>query len=271
LTEKENELGLTLHERRSSRNRAISLCDLDFADDIVLLSNEIEQARKLLHQVTNECSKVGLGLNAGKTISMFINTGVESISTVGGCVVKQALTESGNQDFKYLASWCDKSRDMQTRKALAWKAMNKMDKTWKSELPNSLKIRYYRAAVETILLYGCATWSLTKADEKSLNGTYTRMLRKVYNFDGCTNISNKQLYGGLSYISDTIKSRRLKLAGHTFRDKSSPAHLTVTWDPHHGQLSKKNHDWRDPLRYVMIEGPLFRINERFFSSKWARK
>jgi hypothetical protein len=105
-------------------------------------------------------------------------------------------------------------------------------------LPNSLKLRYFRAAVETILLYGCATWSLTKAEEKSLNGTYTRMLRKVYNIDGHTNINNTELYGGLSVISATIKRRRLKLAGHTFRDKSSPAHLTVTWDPHHGQASR---------------------------------
>ena len=235
---KEDELGLTLHERRSSRNPAISLCDLDFADDIVLLSNEIEQARKLLHQVENECSKVGLGLNAKKTMSMFINTGVELISTVGGCEVKQALTESGDQDFKYLGSWCDKSRDMQTRKALAWKALNKMDKIWKSELAKSLKLRYFRAAVETILLFGCATWTLTKAEEKSLDGTYTRMLRKVFNIDGHINITNKELYGGLSIISATIKRRRLQLAGHTYRDKTSPAHLTVTWDPHHGQASR---------------------------------
>ena len=46
---------------------------------------------------------------------MFINTDVELFSTVAGCEVKQALTESGDQDFKYLGSWCDKSRDMQTR------------------------------------------------------------------------------------------------------------------------------------------------------------
>ena len=217
---------------------AISICDLDFADDIVLLSNEIEQARKLLHQVETECGRVGLGLNVGKTKTMFINTAVETITTIDGSDVKQALTESGDQDFKYLGSWCDKSRDMQTRKALAWKALNKMNKIWKSELPNPLKLRYFRAAAETILLYGCATWSLTKAEEKSLDGTYTRMLRKVYNIDGRTNITNNELYGSLSYISNTIRSRRLKLAGHTFRDKSSPAHLTVTWDPQHGRLSR---------------------------------
>ena len=44
---KELELGLTLIQKRGRRSQGVSLCDLDFADDIVLLSNEIEQARKI--------------------------------------------------------------------------------------------------------------------------------------------------------------------------------------------------------------------------------
>ena len=64
------------------------------------------------------------------------------------------------------------------------------------------------------------------------------MLKKVYNIKGITKISNERLYKGLSPVSDIIKARRLRLAGHTFRDKTSPAHLTVTWDPSHGTLSR---------------------------------
>ena len=44
-----------------------------------------------------------------------------------------------------------------------------------------LKKKFFIATVESILLYGCESWSLTEADEKSLNGTYTRMLRKATN------------------------------------------------------------------------------------------
>ena len=109
-----------------------------------------------------------------------------------------------------------------------------MDKIWKSELLDALK----RATAETILLYGSATWSLTKAEGKRLDGCYTRMLRKVYNIKGLTRITNKQLYNGLSPVSNTIKARRLRLAGHTFRDESSPAHQTITCDPSHGTLSR---------------------------------
>ena len=43
------------------------MADLDFADDIALLSDAIEQAQELLLRVEQECSKVGLGLNGPKT------------------------------------------------------------------------------------------------------------------------------------------------------------------------------------------------------------
>ena len=40
---------------------------LDFADDIALLSNVVDQARKLLTLTESECKKVGLQLNPKKT------------------------------------------------------------------------------------------------------------------------------------------------------------------------------------------------------------
>lgn len=57
------------------------------------------------------------------------------------------------------------------------------------------------------------------------------MLKKVYNIKGLTKITKERLYKGLSPVSDIIKAKRHRLAGQIFRDKTSPAHLTVTWDP----------------------------------------
>ena len=111
-------------------------------------------------------------------------------------------------------------------------------KVWSSKLSKRIKIQLFRATTETILLYGSSTWTLTKQEEKALDGTYTRMLRKVLNIGWNEKISNITLYGSLSKITNTIKSRRLKLAGHVFRDKTSPAHLTVTWMPSHGYANR---------------------------------
>ena len=235
---REEELGFTLHPRRSRRAGATSICDLDFADDIVLLSNEIEQAKRLVHSVEAECIIVGLRLNAGKTKVMFFNTDVKTLHSMDGTEIKQALTDTGEQDFIYLGCWCTKDRDIRTRKALAWKSLHKLNKVWTSDMSREIKIELFRATTETILLYGSSTWTLTKQEEKALDGTYTRMLRKALNINWSERTSNHTLYGSLSRVSETIRTRRMKLAGHVFRDKSSPAHHTVTWLPTHGYAAR---------------------------------
>ena len=65
------------------------------------------------------------------------------------------------------------------------------------------------------------------------------MLRKIYNLNSLAKVPNNVLYKGIDKITNTIRIRRMKLAGHVFRDKSSPAHHTVTRDPRHGQISRE--------------------------------
>ena len=227
-------LGFMLHPRRSSRTPAKAICDLDFADDIVLLSNEIEQARELVQNVQSECRKVGLELNAAKTKAMFFNIDRDTIETIEGTEIKQGLTANGEQDFKYLGSWCDQNRDIHTRKALAWKSLHKIKRIWNSDLDTNIKVQLFRATTETILLYGCNTWTLNKKEEQGFDGTYTRMLRMMKNLSWCDHVPN----GDLKKVSETIRKRRLQLAGHVYCDKTTPAHLTVTWDPRHGRAAR---------------------------------
>ena len=51
---------------------------LDFADDIALLSNVVDQARKLLALTESECKKVGLQLNPKKTEVINYNSSVDT-------------------------------------------------------------------------------------------------------------------------------------------------------------------------------------------------
>jgi hypothetical protein len=63
------------------------------------------------------------------------------------------------------------------------------------------------------MLYGPEAWTLTKAHERSLNGTYTKMLCIVLGVSWKDRFCNAVLYSKLPKLSDKIKSRRLKLAG----------------------------------------------------------
>ena len=82
---KEEELGFTITPRKSSRHPKEVLADLDFADDIALLSDQIKQAQELLTNVETECKKVGLGLNGPKTKFLAYNLEVEEpLHTING-------------------------------------------------------------------------------------------------------------------------------------------------------------------------------------------
>ena len=150
---------------------------MDFADDICLLCNEIQQAQELLSRVQNECGKVGLGLNARKTEVMTYNIpGHNPLKTSGGCILKEV------DNFKYLGSWMDSTEAEITRwKALAWRALNNMTRIWKSHMSRRVKLSFFLATVESILLYGSETWTMAKTLERSLDGCYTRMLRTALN------------------------------------------------------------------------------------------
>ncbi len=52
---------------------------------------------------------------------------------------------------------------------------------WKSDLTDKMKLSFFQAAVTSILIYGCTTWTITKRLEKKLDGNYTRMLRAILN------------------------------------------------------------------------------------------
>ena len=142
-------------------------------------------------------------------------------------------------DFKYLGSWVDESqKDIRVRKGLAWKALNDMDRIWKSSMNPALKKRFFVATVESILIYGCESWAMNDAMEKSLNGTYTRMLRKALNIHWSSHTTNEELYGELPAVADKIAAKRLQLAGHCHRHPELSTQKLVLWEPTHGHRGR---------------------------------
>ena len=82
-----------------------------------------------------------------------------------------------------------------------------------------MKRSFFQAAVVSILLYGCTTWTLTKRLEKKLDGNYTRMLRAILNKSWRQHPTRHQLYDHLPPITKTIQVRRTRHAGHCWRSR----------------------------------------------------
>ena len=117
----------------------------------------------------------------------------------------------------------------------AWTAINRLSTIWKSDLTDKMKRSFFQAAVTSILLYGCTTWTLTKRLEKKLDGNYTRMLRAILNKSWQQHPTRHQLYGHLPPITKTIQVRRTRHAGHCWRSRDELIRDVLLWIPTHGR------------------------------------
>ena len=129
--------------------------------------------------------------------------------------------------FTYLGSSVSSTEnDIDTRLTKAWTAIDRLSIIWKSDLTDEMKRSFFQAAVVSILLYGCTTWTLTKRLEKKLDGNYTRMLRAILNKSWRQHPTRHQLYGHLPPITKTIQVRQ---ARHCWRSKDK---WRTPMDPH---------------------------------------
>ena len=109
------------------------------------------------------------------------------------------------------------------------------DRTKQSLCGWLMKRSFFRAAVTSILLYGCTIWTLTKRLEKKLDGNYTRMLRAILNKSWRQHPTRHQLYGNLLPITKTIQVRRIRHAGHCWRSRDELRSDVLLWTPTHGR------------------------------------
>ena len=98
-----------------------------------------------------------------------------------------------------------------------------------------MKRSFFEAAVVSILLYECTTWTLTKRLKKKLDGNYTRMLRAILNKSSRQHPTRHQLYGHLPPITKTIQVRRTRHAGHCWRSKDELISDLLLWTPTYSQ------------------------------------
>ena len=63
------------------------------------------------------------------------------------------------------------------------------------------------------------------------------MLRAALNISWKNHPTNKEIYGNIPRLTDTIRYRRLRFAGHIWRNKEELASDLLLWRPTHGRTS----------------------------------
>ena len=134
--------------------------------------------------------------------------------------------------IKFSTSVSSTEKDIDTQLTKAWTAIDRLSIIWKSDLTDKMKRSFFQAAVVSILLYGCTTWTLTNRLEKKLDGNYTRMLRTILNKSRRQHPT--KLYGYLPSITKTIQVRRTRHAEHCWRSRYELISDVLQWTHTYG-------------------------------------
>ena len=138
--------------------------------------------------------------------------------------------------FNYLGSSVSSTEtNNDTRLAKAWTAINRLLVIWNSDLIDKMKRSFFQAAVVSILLYGCTTWTLIKRMEKRLDGNCKRILRVILNKSWRQHSTKQQLYDHLPPITKTIKIRCTRHVGHCWRSRDDLIIDVLPWTFSHGR------------------------------------
>ena len=135
--------------------------NLRYADDTTLMAERQEELKSLLIKVKEESGKVGLKLNIQKT-KIMASGPITSWETDG----ERVETVS---DFIFLGSKItadgDCSHEIKKRLPLGRKVMTNLDSIFKSkDITLPTKVRLVKAMVFPVVMYGCESWTVKKAE-----------------------------------------------------------------------------------------------------------
>ena len=137
--------------------------NLRYADDTTLMAESEEELKSLLMKVKVESEKVGLKLNIQK-MKIMASGPITSWEIDGETVATVS-------EFIFLGSKIttdgDCSHEIKRRLLLGRKVMTNLDSIFKSR-DNSLptKVRLVQAMVFPVVMYGCDSWTIKKAERR---------------------------------------------------------------------------------------------------------
>ena len=219
---------------RGSRWEMIQrLQDLDFVDDICMLSHRLQDANNQMERLNTTAQIVGLKIHPGKTKVLRINAIQQ-----GEVRLDQSYIEEV-EEFTYHGSVMNKTggtdEDIAARRKKAQQAFAMLTPVWRSkDLRTATKIRIFNTNVKAVLLYGSETWRVTTASTKQVQTFINKCLRRILRVYWPEVIFNKDLWvrTGQEPIVTTIKRRRWKWIGHTLREgERNIARHAMDWNP----------------------------------------
>ena len=134
--------------------------NLRYVDDTTLMAESEEELKSLLTKVKEESEKVGLKLNIQKT-KIMASGPITSWKIDGETMEQWETIFLGSK----ITADGDYSHEIKRLLLLGRKVMTNLDSTFKSrDITLPTKVRLVKAMVIPVVMYGCESWTVKKAE-----------------------------------------------------------------------------------------------------------
>ena len=166
--------------------------DLDFADDLALISSSGRHIQTKVSNLGRYAKMTGLRINTAKIMIMSWNNPAGRKVQVDGEELEVVAK------FVYLGGTVTQERgsdeDVKSRLGKARAAFSKLRNIWKSsQLKLKTKLKIFQSNVVAVLLYRCETWHMTKRDAAKLDVFLHKSLRRIMKIYWPMKTSNEEI------------------------------------------------------------------------------
>lgn len=232
------------------------LDDLEFADDIVLLSHTQTQMQEKTDRLSQTAIKLGLTPNTTKTQVIKIHSKNRHPIYLNSTPLKEV------EAFTYLGSVVDTNggteADIRSRINKARVVFNMLRKIWSSKnISTNTKICIFNSNVKQVMLYGSETWRTTKHTTHRLQTFINTCLRRILNIWWKDKVSNVDLWKRTSQdpIDFQIQKRKWSWIGHTLRQPATNiTRQALKWNPQgKRKQGRPRNNWRRSVEAEMLK------------------
>ena len=165
--------------------------NLRYADDTTLMTESKEELKSLLMKVKEDSKKVGLKLNILKT-KIMASGAITSWQTDGETV--ETVTDFIFGGSKIKAEG-DCSQEIKRHLLLGRKVMTNLESILKSrDITLPTKVRLVKAMVFPVVIYGCESWTIKKAECRRIDAFELWCWRRLLRVPWTARRSNQSIH-----------------------------------------------------------------------------